>query len=221
MVAVDTHRLECLPRSPRALPLSLHKTRANPRWRFEPAGVSTLPLAGRDYLDVSRKCSTRNETRLLRPRFAGVAAPSLACALTCNSILRRDCPFTEAPTRDQGFIRVSALSVVALGPSTSPHSRHAWIRPIANYHRQCRAMLRRTTVRDETDHAHHLALPIDVLQLLPQVMAVAPQTSVEVAQTHLEAHDHNLTEAGPHSDPVHLVLVHHGETTLGVAKFEN
>ena len=82
-------------------------------------------------------------------------------------------------------------------------------------------MLRRTTVRDETDHAHHLASPIDVLQLLPQDMAVAPQISVGVAQTLLEAHDHNLMEAGPHSDLAHLVLVHRAETTLGVAKFEN
>ena len=82
-------------------------------------------------------------------------------------------------------------------------------------------MLRRTTVRDETDHARHPASPIDVLQLLPQVMAVAPQTSAEVAQTLLEAHDHNLMEAGPHSDPAHLVLVHRAGTTLGVARFEN
>jgi hypothetical protein len=82
-------------------------------------------------------------------------------------------------------------------------------------------MLHRTTVRDETDHAHHPASPIDVLQLLPQDMAVAPQTSAEVAQTHLEAHDHNLMEAGPHSDLAHLVLVHRAETTLDVAKFEN
>ena len=82
-------------------------------------------------------------------------------------------------------------------------------------------MLHRTTVRDETDHAHHPASPIDALKLLPRAMAVAPQTSVEVAQTHLEAHDHSLMEAGPHSDLDHPAPVHRVETTLGVAKFEN
>ena len=82
-------------------------------------------------------------------------------------------------------------------------------------------MLRRTTVRDETDHAHRLALPIDVLQLLPQDMAIALQTSAEVAQTHLVAHDHNLMEASPHLDLAHLVLVHRAETMLGVARSEN
>lgn len=82
-------------------------------------------------------------------------------------------------------------------------------------------MLHRTTVRDETDHAHHPASPTDVLQSLPPDMAVAPQTSAEVAQMHLEAQDRNLMEAGPHSDLAHLVLVHRAETTLDVAKFEN
>jgi hypothetical protein len=52
-------------------------------------------------------------------------------------------------------------------------------------------------------------------------MAAAPQTSAEVAQTLLEAHDHSLMEAGPHSDLAHLVLVHRAETTLDAAKFEN
>jgi len=82
-------------------------------------------------------------------------------------------------------------------------------------------MLRRTTVRDETDHAHRPALPIDGLQLLPQDMAVAPRTSVEVAQTPLVAHDRNLMEAGPHLDLARLVPVHRAVTTLGVARFEN
>jgi hypothetical protein len=82
-------------------------------------------------------------------------------------------------------------------------------------------MLRRTTVRDETDHAHRPALPTDVLLLLPRDMAVAPQTSVEVVQTHPVAHDRNSMEAGPHLDLARLVLVHRAETTLGVAKFEN
>jgi hypothetical protein len=52
-------------------------------------------------------------------------------------------------------------------------------------------------------------------------MAVAPQTSVEVVQTHPVAHDRNSMEAGPHLDLARLVLVHRAETTLGVAKFEN
>ena len=52
-------------------------------------------------------------------------------------------------------------------------------------------------------------------------MAVAPQTSAEVAQMHLEAQDRNLMEAGPHSDLAHLVLVHRAGTILDVAKFEN
>jgi hypothetical protein len=38
---------------------------------------------------------------------------------------------------------------------------------------------------------------------------------------HLEAHDHNLMEAGPHLDLARLVLALHVETTLDVAKFEN
>ena len=82
-------------------------------------------------------------------------------------------------------------------------------------------MLRRTTVRDEIDRAHHLDSPTGALLLLPQDTVIAPQTSVGVAQTHLEAHDRNLMEAGLHSDLAHLVLVHHAETTQDVAKFVN
>lgn len=82
-------------------------------------------------------------------------------------------------------------------------------------------MLRRTTVRDETDRAHHPVLPTDVLQLLQPDMAVAPQTSAGVAQMHLAAHDRNSMEAGLHLDLARLVLVRHEETTLDVARFEN
>lgn len=82
-------------------------------------------------------------------------------------------------------------------------------------------MLHRTIVRDETDHAHHPVLPTDVLRSPPQDMAVAPQTSIEAARMHLEAHDRNLMEAGPHLDLARLDLAHHAETTLDVAKFEN
>ena len=82
-------------------------------------------------------------------------------------------------------------------------------------------MLRRTTVRDEIDRALHLASPTDALLLLQQDTATAPQTSVGVAQTRLEAHDRNSMEAGLHSDLALLVPVHHAETIQDVAKFEN
>ena len=145
-----------------------------------------------------------------------------ARSLTCNFIFSTRLSFHRRPhARPRAASGSRLLSVVALGPSTSPHSRHAWTRPIANHHRQCRAMLHRTTVRDETDHAHHPASPTDVLQSPPPDMAVAPQTSAEVAQMHLEAQDRNSMEAGPHSDLAHLVLVHRAETTLDVAKSEN
>jgi hypothetical protein len=79
-------------------------------------------------------------------------------------------------------------------------------------------MLRRTTVRDETDRARLLVLPTDVLRWLPQDMAVAVQTSVEAARMPREALDRNSMEAGPHLDLAHLVPPHRVEITLAVAK---
>lgn len=82
-------------------------------------------------------------------------------------------------------------------------------------------MLRRTTVRHETDRAHHSASPTDALQLLRQDTATAPQISAEAAQMRPVAHDHNLMEAGLRSLPVRLDLDHLAAATLDVAKFEN
>jgi hypothetical protein len=105
-------------------------------------------------------------------------------------------------------------------PCTSPNRHHIWTRPIANHHRQCRAMLR-NTVRDETDHAHQLAFPTDALQSLLQDTPTAPQTSIEAVQMHLEARDHSLMEADLRSALAYLALAHLAAAMLDVAKFEN
>jgi hypothetical protein len=105
-------------------------------------------------------------------------------------------------------------------PCTSPNRHHIWTRPIANHHRQCRAMLR-NTVRDETDHAHQLAFPTDALQSLLQDTPTAPQTSIEAVQMHLEARDHSLMVADLRSALAYLALAHLAAAMLDVAKFEN
>lgn len=108
-MAVDTHRLSSASHVLLAPYLCL-STRQEPIL----AGALNLPASPLSRLRAATiwtfRGSAAHETKheLPRPRFAGVAATSLACAPTCNFTSRRDCPSTEAPTRDQGCIRVSA-----------------------------------------------------------------------------------------------------------------
>jgi hypothetical protein len=163
-VVVDTHRFVSLlslfrrPRSP------LHKSQLR-LWRFDSAlEWTSRSRALAPQTLVFRVLFRETDTRAFKPHFERAvtclrAHLQLHLPTLCYLILHSQLRASRAATSESRL-----LSAVALGHLTSSHSRHAWTRPIDKQHRQCRAMPRRTTVRDETDHAHHLVLPTDVLQ---------------------------------------------------------
>jgi hypothetical protein len=159
-VVVDTHRfVSLLSLSPRLQSASLNWLLW--RGRFD-SRARALPFPGPS-TPLHRE--TKHETPPLLTLRCRRAVTCLRAHLQphlltlCYLILQSQLRASRSATSGSRL-----LSAVALGHLTSSHSRHAWTRPIDKQHRQCRAMPRRTTVRDETDHAHHLVLPTDVLQ---------------------------------------------------------
>ena len=193
---------------------------ARPAYLPDP-GTSAVAVLRRPQRDLETSSSCQSIPAHSSPTFE----PTLRRRVWRRNISPPSCLLTYLRSRKglRGYwaCKYRLLSAWRLAESSNPIATAYGHDPLLINHRKCHAMLRRTTVRHETDRAHHSALPTDAPQLLRQDTAAAPQISIEAAQMRPVAQDHNSMEAGLRSLRVRLDLVHHVAATLDVAKFEN